>query len=693
MPSLDIFLYIREYLASSLLGEKDRLLRQMRWLVESVSPDREEFDIFRLQKGLGETLKENPEREVLVFLLVGFTRLEGYDHPGAEEAFEKVISQNAGEQHPPLLYLSCCAGLGRAQSLSERGLNLQALQKIGSLKPLLDKLDLPALNGEARHLRALALRRLGRNLEALAELNQALGLFQQTANEHWVAKVEDVLGLASLDLGQMDQAELYFQRALARKTRLDDLRGQVSTLGNLGRYFASQERDGLATHYFQRQLELGEELGHLKGRMVSLQGLARIAWKAGHWRRALDYLKRVEGLVRQVGSRFTEANLSLTRADYHLARGEWDQAEPLHQKACVLFGPQPGDLIQAQLELQTAQIAAGRGDPILAEEKFIEAREIVKRLKMPSFLARVEFDWGVWLTQEGRLDEAAPHIVQAISQARSFEADKMAARFASACQSIGTDHWLQALCRVKEMSEALAVEKTRFCKMAETMVHDLKNKMIALNLALKRAETKKEKGGDFWRYVAMVQGQGLYMESLLKSYLQGLREEEGQPLDANQIVDLDPILEEMQLSFSVPLDEKDLELFVNSQPTAIQLKSNDLFLRLILFNLLDNAIKYTPKDRGAIRLEALEEREGVRIFVIDPGDGIPENLQERIFQKWGRVEGQEVSYSTGLGLYHTKMMVEALGGQIGVSSTVGHGSTFWFTLPSAKRINTKLSDG
>ena len=110
-------------------------------------------------------------------------------------------------------------------------------------------------------------------------------------------------------------------------------------------------------------------------------------------------------------------------------------------------------------------------------------------------------------------------------------------------------------------------------------------------------------------------------------------------------------------------------------------------MRLILFNLLDNAIKYTPKGRGAIRLEALEEGGVGKIFVIDPGDGIPENLQERIFQKWGRVEGQEVSYSTGLGLFHTKMMVEAFGGQIGVSSTVGHGSTFWCALPSAKKTH------
>jgi tetratricopeptide (TPR) repeat protein len=209
-----------------------------------------------------------------------------------------------------------------------------------------------------------------------------------------VARVEDTLGLASLDLGHMDQAELHLQRALARKTRLGYHQGLTYTLGNLGRCFASQERDDLAGQYLQEELELCEELGYLKGCMVSLQGLARIALRVGQWSRALEYLKRVEKLVRQVGSRFPEANLSLTRVDYHLAREEWEEAESFNQKARDLFGLQPGDLIQPQLALQVAQIAAGRGDRIRSEEKFIQAREIFRQLKRPSFLARAEFDWG-----------------------------------------------------------------------------------------------------------------------------------------------------------------------------------------------------------------------------------------------------------------------------------------------------------
>lgn len=646
---------VQDYLAAASLVEKDRILRRLRLLLES-APNRVAGKVRGLPERIREDSPASPEEEALLRLLSAYDRLAGNDHPGAEEALEPLVARNGADQPRRLLYLHCRAVVVRALSLSERGLNPQALHHLDNIDSLLERLELPALSGEARHLRARALRRLGRNPEALEELHRAGELFEQAADEYGVAGVEDTLGLAALDLGRMDQAEMYFQRSLARKTRLGDRFGLVYTLGNLGRYFASREQDDQAVAYLRKGLVLCQEMGHLKGGMVSLQGLARLAWRAGQWSQALEFLGRAEELSRQAGSRFSAACLSLTRADYHLARGEGEEAEPFHQKSRNLFGPQAGDLIQALLAFQAAQIAAGRGERTRAEEKFIQARELFRQLERPFLLARVEFDWGVWLAREDRLDEAAPHIAQAIDQARSFEAPRMAARFATACESIGTDHWLQALCKAKTMAEALAAEKARFQKMAETIIHDLKNKMIILNMALKRAETRKEKGKDFWQYMALVQGQGLYLENVLKSYLQGLRAEEGQALEVGQIVDLDPILGEMEAAFSVLLEEKKLELVIKSRPAGIQIPSNALFLRLILFNLLDNAVKYSPPGRGAIRLEASQEISLVRIAVSDPGEGIPENLLERVFQKWGRLEGKEVSYSTGLGLYHTKIL-------------------------------------
>lgn len=75
---------------------------------------------------------------------------------------------------------------------------------------------------------------------------------------------------------------------------------------------------------------------------------------------------------------------------------------------------------------------------------------------------------------------------------------------------------------------------------------------------------------------------------------------------------------------------------------------------------------------------------GPEVRVTDSGPGVPVEHQERIFEKFGRVEGgnRTASRSTGLGLTFRKLAVEAHGGRIGLESQVGQGSTFWFTLPA-----------
>jgi signal transduction histidine kinase len=71
------------------------------------------------------------------------------------------------------------------------------------------------------------------------------------------------------------------------------------------------------------------------------------------------------------------------------------------------------------------------------------------------------------------------------------------------------------------------------------------------------------------------------------------------------------------------------------------------------------------------------------LSVSDQGPGIPEQFKERIFQKFGQIEGREKirKASTGIGLVFCKLAVEAHAGTIGVDSEEGKGSTFWFELP------------
>jgi two-component system, NtrC family, sensor histidine kinase KinB len=111
-------------------------------------------------------------------------------------------------------------------------------------------------------------------------------------------------------------------------------------------------------------------------------------------------------------------------------------------------------------------------------------------------------------------------------------------------------------------------------------------------------------------------------------------------------------------------------------------------LDLVLTNLVTNAIRHTPAG-GDVRLRSAPDKDGqVRFEVSDSGEGIDAKWFPTLFDRFFRIPGSAPGSGVGLGLYICKEIVEAHGGQIGVESDVGHGSVFWFTLPSAAPTTT-----
>jgi len=110
----------------------------------------------------------------------------------------------------------------------------------------------------------------------------------------------------------------------------------------------------------------------------------------------------------------------------------------------------------------------------------------------------------------------------------------------------------------------------------------------------------------------------------------------------------------------------------------------------VLYNLIDNAIKYSP-DGGEVKISARQEKENLVVCVSDQGLGISKDDQLRLFQKFQRLDVmvKKNIQGIGLGLNVCRILVEAHGGQIWVESRKGKGSTFCFTIPLGKQAGSQ----
>jgi len=147
-------------------------------------------------------------------------------------------------------------------------------------------------------------------------------------------------------------------------------------------------------------------------------------------------------------------------------------------------------------------------------------------------------------------------------------------------------------------------------------------------------------------------------------------------------VSLTEVVKDCARAAQVLASRKGVRLKLENDSTSIALNADEELIKRMILNLLDNAVKYTPEG-GEISL-ALEKHNGsAEIVVRDTGIGLSQTDQQRVFDRFYRVDKarSRALGGAGLGLSIARSIVEAHGGNITVDSTPRHGSTFTVSLP------------
>lgn len=160
-------------------------------------------------------------------------------------------------------------------------------------------------------------------------------------------------------------------------------------------------------------------------------------------------------------------------------------------------------------------------------------------------------------------------------------------------------------------------------------------------------------------------------------------EEEGVELRCKSF-DLGNLARQELENFTDTIRDAGFELTLEVPSQLSRVRADEEKIGMVIQNFIDNAIKYSPAG-GVIEVKLEEVGSELRLSVSDEGIGIPESEKKYIFEKYFRAKNAEkiVGSGTGMGLYISKLIVKACGGEVGFESKKNEGSTFWFTLPTS----------
>jgi len=233
----------------------------------------------------------------------------------------------------------------------------------------------------------------------------------------------------------------------------------------------------------------------------------------------------------------------------------------------------------------------------------------------------------------------------------------------------------------RSVAEKASLAKSDFLS---SMSHELRSPLTAIIGFAQLMESDAEPPTPGQKEsIAQILQAGWHLLTLINEILDLAKIESRQELVSVEPVSLAECLDECRSMISPQAEQRGIRMNFPEFATPCYVLADHTRIKQVIINLLSNAVKYN-RPQGTVEVDCRASgRKRIRIRVMDTGAGLPPDDLASLFQPFNRL-GQESGgeEGTGIGLVVAKRLVELMGGEIGVESTVGKGSTFWLELPA-----------
>ena len=237
---------------------------------------------------------------------------------------------------------------------------------------------------------------------------------------------------------------------------------------------------------------------------------------------------------------------------------------------------------------------------------------------------------------------------------------------------------------LKEQTERADAANRAKSDFLAKMSHEIRtpiNAVLGMNEMIIRESSEQ----DIKKYAADIKGSAHNLLGIINEILDSSKIESGKMVLSQARYDMASLLYDIQNMFDIKAKEKGLELdFKVDRFIPCEYYGDDLRIKQVLINILNNAIKYTPNGSVTVTLKGRREgdNEILTFSIKDTGVGIKEEDVEKLFAKYTRIEDRQNRYveGTGLGINIVIQLLKLMGSQLKVNSVYGEGSEFYFDI-------------